>query len=159
MWYHWQHRGEPGQQSPYSVQKCWFNYVLGKEFSLLESIQTGSGSHQWVLGSLFLWLNGPLSSPSAKVKNAWNYTSTLLYRFMVWYLNKYRDNFTFHLQNVSLSITHACTHARTHSRMTTTVKEGLCRSEFVSLKYRKTLLVNFISHFIMNKDKRVNWLD
>jgi hypothetical protein len=32
---------------------------------------------------------------SAKVKNAWSYTSTPKYVFMVWCLVKHRDNFTF----------------------------------------------------------------
>jgi hypothetical protein len=31
---------------------------------------------------------------SAKVQNAWGYTSTLPYVFMAWYLVKHRDNFT-----------------------------------------------------------------
>jgi hypothetical protein len=36
------------------------------------------------------------SSPSsAKVKNAWSYTSTPQYVFMVWCLVKHRDNFIF----------------------------------------------------------------
>jgi hypothetical protein len=56
---------------------------------------------QWVIGALFLgvkWLgceadNSPPSS--AKVKNAWSYTSTSLYVFMVWHLSKHRDDFTF----------------------------------------------------------------
>jgi len=38
-----------------------------------------------------------LSSPtcSTDVKNAWSYTSTPAYVFMVWYLVKHRSNFTF----------------------------------------------------------------
>jgi len=32
---------------------------------------------------------------TAKVNNAWSYTSTSPYIFMVWYLVKHRDNFTF----------------------------------------------------------------
>jgi hypothetical protein len=36
----------------------------------------------------------PLNPPSAEVKNAWSYTSTPQYAFMVWCLVKHRDNFT-----------------------------------------------------------------
>jgi len=56
---------------------------------------------QGVLGA-FLWgvkcpgRKADHSPPSsAKVKNAWDYTFTLLYVFMVWYLVKHRDTFTF----------------------------------------------------------------
>jgi hypothetical protein len=56
---------------------------------------------QWVPGTLSLgvkWLGHEADhSPpsSAKVKNAWSYTSTPQYVFMAWYLVKERDNFTF----------------------------------------------------------------
>jgi hypothetical protein len=44
------------------------------------------------------WVSGfeaEHSLPSGSVvKNKWNYTSTPPYIFMVWYLVKYRDNFT-----------------------------------------------------------------
>jgi hypothetical protein len=35
------------------------------------------------------------SASSAEIKNAWRYTSTPPYVFMMWYLFKHRDNFTF----------------------------------------------------------------
>jgi hypothetical protein len=35
------------------------------------------------------------SPPSSAEINMWNYTSTTPYAFMVWYLVKHRDNFTF----------------------------------------------------------------
>jgi hypothetical protein len=58
---------------------------------------------QWVLGALSLGVKrsgreAEHSPPSsAKIKNAWSYTSALQYVFMVWYLVKHRDNFTFTL--------------------------------------------------------------
>jgi hypothetical protein len=56
---------------------------------------------QWVLEALSLGVKRPRreanhSPPSsAKVKNAWSYTSTSQYVFMAWCLVKHRDNFTF----------------------------------------------------------------
>jgi len=56
---------------------------------------------QWVTGTLSLGVKRPgregdHSPPSsAEIKNAWSYTSTPPYVFMVWYLVKHRDNFTF----------------------------------------------------------------
>jgi hypothetical protein len=56
---------------------------------------------QWVPGALSLGVKrlgreADHSSPcSADFKNAWSYTSTLQYVFMVWCLVKHRDNFTF----------------------------------------------------------------
>jgi hypothetical protein len=57
---------------------------------------------QWVpwealsLGVKRLGREADHSPPStAEVKNAWNYTSTPQYVFMVWCLFKHRDNFTF----------------------------------------------------------------
>jgi hypothetical protein len=56
---------------------------------------------QWVPGALSLELKrlgreADHSLPcSAEVKNAWSYTSTPQYTFMVWCLVKHRDNFTF----------------------------------------------------------------
>jgi hypothetical protein len=38
------------------------------------------------------------SPPIAKVRNAWNYTSTPQYAFMAWWLVKHKENFTFALQ-------------------------------------------------------------
>jgi hypothetical protein len=55
---------------------------------------------QWVLGALSLgvkwhWCEADHSPPSSvKAKNAWRYTSTPQYTFMVWCLVKYR-HFTF----------------------------------------------------------------
>jgi hypothetical protein len=40
-----------------------------------------------------------LPPSSAEVKNAWNFTSTLLHAFMAWYFIKHSDNFTF-FQNI-----------------------------------------------------------
>jgi hypothetical protein len=42
------------------------------------------------------------SISGAEVKNAWSYTSTPQYVFMVWYLVKLRDNFTFSLRRINL---------------------------------------------------------
>jgi hypothetical protein len=58
---------------------------------------------QWVPGALSLGLEWPVreadnSTPSsAKLKNAWSYTSTPQYAFMAWCLfkRKHRDSFTF----------------------------------------------------------------
>jgi hypothetical protein len=56
---------------------------------------------QWARGALSLGLKRPgreadhLPPSSAKVKNAWSYTSTPQYIFMAWCLVKHRDNFTF----------------------------------------------------------------
>jgi hypothetical protein len=56
---------------------------------------------QWVPGALSLGVKrsgreADHSPPSsAKVKNAWSYTSTPQYIFMAWCLVKHRDNFTF----------------------------------------------------------------
>jgi hypothetical protein len=57
-------------------------------------VQIGSGANQapiqWVPGALTLGVKRPervsdhLSASSAEVKNAWSYTSTLQYAFMVW---------------------------------------------------------------------------
>jgi hypothetical protein len=45
---------------------------------------------QWNLGALWVHFEADYSSPcSAEVKNAWSYTSTLTYFFMVWYLIKH----------------------------------------------------------------------
>jgi hypothetical protein len=58
---------------------------------------------QWVSGALSLGVKRPEreadhSLPSsAKVKNAWSYTSIPRYVFMVWCLVKHRDNFTYTL--------------------------------------------------------------
>jgi hypothetical protein len=55
---------------------------------------------QWVQGDHSLGVKRPRreadhSPPSsARIKNAWNYTSTAQYFFMAWCLVKYRDNFT-----------------------------------------------------------------
>jgi hypothetical protein len=55
---------------------------------------------QWVPGAFTpqvkqLGCEGDHSPPSsAKVKNAWSFTSTLQYVFMVWCCIKHRDNFT-----------------------------------------------------------------
>jgi hypothetical protein len=50
---------------------------------------------QWVPGVKRPGREGNYSSPSsAEVKNAWSYTSTPPYTFMVWCLVKLRDNFT-----------------------------------------------------------------
>jgi hypothetical protein len=54
---------------------------------------------QWVAGVLSLGVKRPGSEAdhplpsSADVKNAWSYTSTPQYVFMVWCLVKHRDNF------------------------------------------------------------------
>jgi len=45
---------------------------------------------------------GHLRPSSAGVKNGWSYTSTPLYVFMVWFLVKHRDIFTFYLHKVHL---------------------------------------------------------
>jgi hypothetical protein len=56
---------------------------------------------QWVTGVPSLGVKRPgreadHSPPSsAKVKNAWSYTSTPQYAFMAWCLVKHRDTFTF----------------------------------------------------------------
>jgi hypothetical protein len=56
---------------------------------------------QWVQGVPSLGVKRPereadYSPPSsAEVKNAWSYTFTLQYVFMLWCLVKHRDNFTF----------------------------------------------------------------
>jgi hypothetical protein len=56
---------------------------------------------QWVPGTFSLRVKRPDREadhshlPSAEVKNAWSYTSTLQYVFMAWCLVKHRDNFTF----------------------------------------------------------------
>jgi hypothetical protein len=58
---------------------------------------------QWVPGALSLGVKRPgreadHSPPSgAEVKNAWSYTSTPQYAFIVWCLVKHKDNFTFYL--------------------------------------------------------------
>jgi hypothetical protein len=57
---------------------------------------------QWIRAALSLGVKRPghevdHSPPSsAKVKNAWSYTSTPQYVFMAWCLVKRRDNFTFY---------------------------------------------------------------
>jgi hypothetical protein len=64
---------------------------------------------QWVSWALSLGVKQPgheadHSPPcSAEVKNVWHYTSTPQYIFMVWYLVKHRDNFTFTLLYPSTS--------------------------------------------------------
>jgi hypothetical protein len=56
---------------------------------------------QWIPVALYpglkrQWREADHSPPSsAKVKNAWRYTSTSQYVFMVWFLVKHRGNFTF----------------------------------------------------------------
>jgi hypothetical protein len=56
---------------------------------------------QWVPVALFLWIKRPgreadhSPSSSAEVENAWSYTSTHPYVFMVWCLVKHGDNFTY----------------------------------------------------------------
>jgi hypothetical protein len=74
-------------------------------FSLHHPVQNGSGPTkppiQWVSRALSLGVKRPgreadHSPPSsAEVKNAWSYTSTPQYVFMVWCLVTHRDNFTF----------------------------------------------------------------
>jgi hypothetical protein len=55
------------------------------------------------MGALFprikqLWCETDHSPPSSvEIKDAWSCTSTPPYTFMVWYLVKHRDNFTFTL--------------------------------------------------------------
>jgi hypothetical protein len=62
---------------------------------------------QWVPGVLSVGVKRPgreadHSPPSsAEVKNAWRYTSTPQYVFMMWCLVKHRDNFTFTFYGVS----------------------------------------------------------
>jgi hypothetical protein len=71
-----------------------------KSFSLLQGIQTGSGSH---LASYLMGIGGcfqrnkmvvceadHLSTSNVNVKNSWSYTSTLSYVFMLWWLIEYR---------------------------------------------------------------------
>jgi hypothetical protein len=71
-------------------------------FSLLYRVQTGSGAHRasFPMGTGFFsggkaaWaFNRPLTSSSAENKNAWSYTSTPPYLFMVWFLTKRRIRF------------------------------------------------------------------
>jgi hypothetical protein len=58
---------------------------------------------QWVPDAVSLGVKRPgheadSSPPSgAKFKNAWSYTSTPQYVFIVWYLVIHRENFTFYL--------------------------------------------------------------
>jgi hypothetical protein len=65
---------------------------------------------QWVTGALSLGVKLPgreaAHSPpsSAEVKNAWSYTSTSQHVFMAWCLVKHRDNFTFFLPFLILSM-------------------------------------------------------
>jgi hypothetical protein len=67
------------------------------------ALGTTQPSIQWVPGAVSLGLKRPSheadhSPPSsAKVKNAWSYTSTPEYVFMAWCLVKHRDKFTFYL--------------------------------------------------------------
>jgi len=67
-------------------------------FSLLHHVQTGSGPTQppiqLILGDL-----SPGRKQGREVVHpylAWSYTSTPPYVFMVWYLVKHRDKFTFY---------------------------------------------------------------
>jgi hypothetical protein len=59
---------------------------------------------QWVLvvfSSVVKWLGRETNHiPSARVKNAWSYTFTPSYIFMMLYLVKYRDNFSIYLSSV-----------------------------------------------------------
>jgi hypothetical protein len=82
-----------------------FDSRRGLGIFLFTASRTALGSTQpaiqWVTGAVFLGLkrlgreadNSPPSS--AEVKNAWSYTSTPQYVFMVWCLVKHRDSFTF----------------------------------------------------------------
>jgi hypothetical protein len=83
-----------------------FSFQQGKEsFSPSTVSRTVLGpiqpTIQWVPGDLtrrvkWPWHEGGHSPPSSlKFKNAWNYASTPPYVFMVVFLIKYRDNFTF----------------------------------------------------------------
>jgi hypothetical protein len=83
---------------------------------------------QWVLGAIHLEVKQPwpeaghLSPSSAEVKNVWSYTSTphmslwcgaLLckeYAFMLWYLVKHKDKFTFTLLSTSSTDNTLCLH-------------------------------------------------
>jgi hypothetical protein len=68
----------------------------GRTFSLRHSVQTASGAHsasyRMGTGIKRPGQEAEHSPPSsAEVKNAWSYTSTLPYVFMVWYLVKRKD--------------------------------------------------------------------
>jgi hypothetical protein len=50
----------------------------------------------WTYAVSYLRVTGVLCAKySAEIKNAWRYTSTSSYNFIVWCLIKHRDNFTF----------------------------------------------------------------
>jgi hypothetical protein len=54
------------------------------------------GSRGSSLGVKQLGCEADHSYPSsAKVKNAWRYTSTPIYIFMAWYVAKHRDNYQY----------------------------------------------------------------
>jgi len=77
-------------------------------FSLHYRVQTGSGAHRasCPMGALSLEVKrlrreaDHSPPPNAEVKNAWSYTSTSPYVFMVYCLVKHRDNFTFFTSKV-----------------------------------------------------------
>jgi hypothetical protein len=77
---------------------------------------------QWVPGALFLGLKSSRreadhSPPSsAEVKNAWSYISTPQYVFIVWFLVKQRDIFTFTFTDIiKLRGRYRLLHNLTHS--------------------------------------------
>jgi hypothetical protein len=69
---------------PHKIRESYIN------FSLHHCVQTGSGAHPMGIGAVSLGVKRPgreayhSSPPSAKIKNAWSYTSTPQYAFMTW---------------------------------------------------------------------------
>jgi hypothetical protein len=83
-----------------------------KRFSLLHSVETGSGAHPsfCTRGTEASYpgreatgaSDSQLTTYAVEFNNARSYTSIFLYTFMVWSLIKHRDNFAFFIENSPL---------------------------------------------------------
>jgi len=105
---------------------------------------------QWVPGALSLGVKRPErqadhSPPSnAKVTNAWGYTSTPQYVFMVWCLVKHKDNFTFTLP-ICYSLWGALwTYMLIHLRTNTAHIKCLIYKLYTSSAHLGTQFIHFI---------------
>lgn len=79
----------------------------GNDISLLQRIQTGSGTHPSSVGSLATGIKqlgcktDHSSLSSVEIKNTWQYTTTPSYAFIMWCLIKYKNRFIICLLYVS----------------------------------------------------------
>jgi hypothetical protein len=108
-WFNFQDRGRTflfaiGRSGFNSRQGQWRDFFLFATASRLAQEST-QPPIQWVPGVLTAGVKRPVrkddNSPpsSAELKNARSYNPTPQYVFMAWYFVKYRDNFTFTLNN------------------------------------------------------------